>query len=89
MINTLLFEDMEVKLDELDDSGFQLTLPSGATVGHRSLVRSVSLSVSLSHFKLTLPSGATVGHRSLVRSVFLTLSRSLTLFCLSPLFPFY
>eukprot|EP00088_Acartia_fossae_P017771 TRINITY_DN2017_c0_g2_i1.p1 TRINITY_DN2017_c0_g2~~TRINITY_DN2017_c0_g2_i1.p1 ORF type:complete len:374 (-),score=116.40 TRINITY_DN2017_c0_g2_i1:479-1600(-) len=32
-------QDMEVKLDELDDSGFQMTLPSGATVGHRSLVR--------------------------------------------------
>jgi len=32
-------EDMEVDVPELDDSDFQLTLPSGATIGHRSLFR--------------------------------------------------
>jgi len=31
--------ESEVNLNSLDDSGFQLQLPSGATVGHRSLVR--------------------------------------------------
>jgi len=31
--------DEEVDLDVLDDSGFQLVLPSGATIGHRSLLR--------------------------------------------------
>ena len=29
----------EVDLNNLDDSGFELVLPSGAKVGHRSLVR--------------------------------------------------
>merc|ERR1712080_96632 len=32
-------KDEEVTLDSLDDSGFQLVLPSGATIGHRSLLR--------------------------------------------------
>jgi len=32
-------KDAEVNLHELDDSGYILTLPSGATVGHRSLHR--------------------------------------------------
>jgi len=31
--------DEEVDLNTLDDSGYQLTLPSGAIVGHRSLLR--------------------------------------------------
>jgi len=31
--------DSEVDLNVLDDSGFQLTLPSGTKVGHRSLLR--------------------------------------------------
>jgi pre-60S factor REI1 len=30
-------EDMEVEVPELDGSDYQLTLPSGATIGHRSL----------------------------------------------------
>ena len=29
----------ELDLNSLDDTGFQLVLPSGAKVGHRSLVR--------------------------------------------------
>jgi len=32
-------KDEEVALNALDDSGFQLVLPSGATIGHRSLLR--------------------------------------------------
>lgn len=32
-------KDSEVNLNSLDDSGYQLTLPSGATIGHRSLLR--------------------------------------------------
>ncbi|XP_040580503.1 cytoplasmic 60S subunit biogenesis factor ZNF622-like [Lepeophtheirus salmonis] len=32
-------KDEEVQLNELDDSGFELTLPSGAKIGHRSLFR--------------------------------------------------
>jgi len=32
-------KEEEVQLDTLDDSGFQLVLPSGATIGHRSLLR--------------------------------------------------
>jgi len=32
-------QNSEVSLDSLDDSGFQLQLPSGATIGHRSLAR--------------------------------------------------
>ena len=32
-------EDVEVELDTLDDTGYELVLPSGARVGHRSLVR--------------------------------------------------
>ena len=32
-------EDMEVDVNALDDSGFELVLPSGAKVGHRSLAR--------------------------------------------------
>ncbi|XP_059481161.1 cytoplasmic 60S subunit biogenesis factor ZNF622 [Neocloeon triangulifer] len=32
-------EDMEVDLPELDGADFQLTLPSGATIGHRSLFK--------------------------------------------------
>jgi pre-60S factor REI1 len=32
-------EDMEVDVPELDGSDFQLTLPSGATIGHRSLFK--------------------------------------------------
>ena len=37
----LLLEPLlrQVTLDSLDDSGFQLVLPSGATIGHRSLLR--------------------------------------------------
>ena len=31
--------DMEVDLKELDDTGYELVLPSGAKVGHRSLLR--------------------------------------------------
>jgi pre-60S factor REI1 len=31
--------DMEVDLDALDDTGYELVLPSGAKIGHRSLVR--------------------------------------------------
>lgn len=31
--------DAEVNLTNLDDSGYQLVLPSGATIGHRSLLR--------------------------------------------------
>ena len=31
--------DEEVDLTSIDDSGFELVLPSGAKVGHRSLVR--------------------------------------------------
>jgi len=31
--------DEEARVDELDDSGYQLVLPSGATIGHRSLQR--------------------------------------------------
>ena len=29
----------EIDITELDDAGYQLTLPSGATIGHRSLMR--------------------------------------------------
>ena len=32
-------EEDEVELDSLDDTGYELVLPSGARVGHRSLVR--------------------------------------------------
>ena len=32
-------DDVEVELDTLDDTGYELVLPSGARVGHRSLVR--------------------------------------------------
>jgi len=32
-------DDEAANLDNIDDSGYQLVLPSGATVGHRSLVR--------------------------------------------------
>merc|ERR1712112_613349 len=32
-------KDEEVTLNALDDSGFQLVLPSGAKIGHRSLLR--------------------------------------------------
>ena len=32
-------EDGEVDLNTLDDSGFELQLPSGTRVGHRSLLR--------------------------------------------------
>ena len=32
-------EDEEVELDSLDDTGYELVLPSGARVGHRSLMR--------------------------------------------------
>ena len=32
-------EDGEVDLNTLDDSGFELQLPSGTRVGHRSLIR--------------------------------------------------
>jgi len=31
--------DAEVDVDQLDDAGYELTLPSGARVGHRSLMR--------------------------------------------------
>ena len=31
--------DEEIDLNSLDDTGFELMLPSGAKVGHRSLVR--------------------------------------------------
>ena len=31
--------DVEVDLSRLDDTGYELVLPSGAKVGHRSLVR--------------------------------------------------
>ena len=31
--------DEELDLNSLDDTGFELVLPSGAKVGHRSLVR--------------------------------------------------
>ena len=30
---------LQVDLDTLDDSGFSMVLPSGATIGHRSLLR--------------------------------------------------
>ena len=33
------YKDEEARVDELDDSGYQLVLPSGATIGHRSLQR--------------------------------------------------
>jgi len=39
-------KDSEVNFDELDDSGFFLTLPSGATIGHRSLVRYFKQSIN-------------------------------------------
>merc|ERR1712061_87342 len=29
----------EIDITQLDDAGYQLTLPSGATIGHRSLMR--------------------------------------------------
>ena len=32
-------ESDEVDIDRLDDGGYQLVLPSGATIGHRSLMR--------------------------------------------------
>ena len=32
-------EDEEVELEGLDDTGYELTLPSGSKVGHRSLMR--------------------------------------------------
>ena len=32
-------DDVEVELDTLDDTGYELVLPSGARVGHRSLLR--------------------------------------------------
>ena len=32
-------QEEEVRLDQLDDTGFELVLPSGARVGHRSLMR--------------------------------------------------
>jgi len=32
-------DDEEVDIDQLDDAGYELTLPSGAKVGHRSLMR--------------------------------------------------
>ena len=31
--------DDEIDLTTLDDSGYELVLPSGATIGHRSLLR--------------------------------------------------
>ena len=31
--------DEDLDLNSIDDSGFELVLPSGAKVGHRSLVR--------------------------------------------------
>ena len=41
LLALLLLEPLlrQVTLDSLDDSGFQLVLPSGATIGHRSLLR--------------------------------------------------
>ena len=41
LLLSLLLEPLlcQVTLDSLDDSGFQLVLPSGATIGHRSLLR--------------------------------------------------
>merc|ERR1719369_534478 len=36
----------EVSLDSLDNTGYQLVLPSGATVGHRSLLRYYKQNVS-------------------------------------------
>lgn len=39
-------KDSEVNFDELDDSGFFLTLPSGATIGHRTLIRYFKQSVN-------------------------------------------
>ena len=35
-----------MELDILEDNGFQLTLPSGATIGHRSLLRYFRQSVN-------------------------------------------
>ena len=32
-------DDEEVEIDSLDDAGYELVLPSGARVGHRSLAR--------------------------------------------------
>ena len=32
-------DDEEVEIEALDDTGYQLTLPSGAKIGHRSLLR--------------------------------------------------
>ena len=31
--------DDEIDLDQLDDTGYELVLPSGAKIGHRSLFR--------------------------------------------------
>lgn len=32
-------EDDEVELNQIDDTGYELVLPSGARIGHRSLMR--------------------------------------------------
>ena len=32
-------EDMEIDINAIDDTGYELVLPSGAKIGHRSLVR--------------------------------------------------
>ena len=32
-------EDDEVDVDTIDDTGYELVLPSGAKIGHRSLMR--------------------------------------------------
>ena len=32
-------EDGEVDVDTIDDAGYELVLPSGAKIGHRSLMR--------------------------------------------------
>jgi len=42
-------KDEDVQLDVLDDSEYQLTLPSGATIGHRSLLRYYRQSLSGHH----------------------------------------
>ena len=31
--------DVEVDVDRIDDAGYELVLPSGARIGHRSLMR--------------------------------------------------
>lgn len=53
-------EEEEVDIDHLDDGGYQLVLPSGATIGHRSLMR---------YYRQGVPADRSVVVRSKMSSV--------------------